>query len=69
MATYWTNFAKNGNPNGDGVPAWPDFKREDEKLMRFDGTTVAGSVPNRNGLQLFDDFYTRLRKASRANAK
>ncbi len=22
MVTYWTNFAKNGNPNGDDVPKW-----------------------------------------------
>jgi para-nitrobenzyl esterase len=25
MATYWTNFARSGNPNGAGVPAWADF--------------------------------------------
>ena len=25
MATYWTNFAKHGDPNGEGVPAWPAF--------------------------------------------
>lgn len=23
MMTYWTNFAANGNPNGEGVPEWP----------------------------------------------
>ncbi|MEI6440695.1 MAG: carboxylesterase family protein [Alphaproteobacteria bacterium] len=26
MATYWTNFARDGNPNGKGVPAWAGFK-------------------------------------------
>lgn len=26
MSTYWTNFAKSGNPNGAGVPAWAGFK-------------------------------------------
>lgn len=25
MATYWTNFAKTGNPNAPGVPPWPEY--------------------------------------------
>ena len=25
MATYWTNFAKYGDPNGKGMPQWPAF--------------------------------------------
>lgn len=26
MSIYWTNFAKTGNPNGAGAPAWDGFK-------------------------------------------
>lgn len=26
MSTYWANFAKTGNPNGAGAPAWAGFK-------------------------------------------
>jgi para-nitrobenzyl esterase len=25
MSTYWTNFAKTGNPNGEGAPPWPAY--------------------------------------------
>jgi para-nitrobenzyl esterase len=26
MSTYWTNFARSGDPNGKGAPAWAGFK-------------------------------------------
>ena len=24
---YWTEFARNGDPNGNGSPQWPQFER------------------------------------------
>ena len=32
---YWTNFAKTGNPNGPGLPAWPPFAPSTRSYMAF----------------------------------
>jgi len=38
---YWTNFARTGNPNGPGLPAWPAY---DTKARHFAEFTTMGSV-------------------------
>jgi len=32
---YWVNFAKTGNPNGAGLPEWPQYEPATDKLMDF----------------------------------
>ena len=35
MAQYWVNFAKTGSPNGEGLPAWPQYSAEGDKYMEL----------------------------------
>jgi para-nitrobenzyl esterase len=42
MVSYWTNFAKTGNPNTLGLPAWPRFATSSEQMQRL---TSAGTAP------------------------
>ena len=35
MLSYWTNFAKRGEPNGTGLPVWPEFDTATGAYMRF----------------------------------
>ena len=32
---YWVNFARTGNPNGEGLPAWPEYKTQEGRNMEF----------------------------------
>jgi len=42
MQTYWTNFAKTGNPNADGLPNWPTYNAGAKWLvMHLDAVSAA----------------------------
>ena len=61
MSSYWVNFAKSGNPNGSGLPAWPAFTNTDSKVMYLGDPTTIGGVANINSLKIFDSVYTAVR--------
>ncbi|NWI75875.1 SASB hydrolase, partial [Dryoscopus gambensis] len=33
LMKYWANFARNGNPNGEGLVEWPSYNQNEEYLQ------------------------------------
>ncbi len=65
MGSYWVNFAKNGDPNGPGLPVWPAFDEKEQKTMFFDKTSGARPHPNLDQLKAFDAYYAKLREEAK----
>jgi para-nitrobenzyl esterase len=67
MATYWTNFAKTGNPNGEGVPEWPAFSDSAPAVMVFGPAPHVGPVPSLESLKVLDGYF-KWRRSSEGDA-
>lgn len=61
MAAYWTNFAKTGDPNGAGLPAWPKYSLRDGEALLIGEATRAGAIPGEDGLKAIDALYRAVR--------
>jgi para-nitrobenzyl esterase len=68
MAGYWTNFAKHGDPNGAGLPAWPAFSDANPVVMYLGPTVRTGPVPSADSLKVLDQYFAWRRTAKGASA-
>ncbi|HUK32962.1 MAG TPA: carboxylesterase family protein, partial [Vicinamibacterales bacterium] len=68
MMSYWTNFAKNGDPNGPGLPQWPTFSSTDQRVMYFDTQSSARPVPNVAQIKALDGYYSWRRAEAKTKA-
>jgi para-nitrobenzyl esterase len=58
MSSYWTNFAKTGNPNGPGLPRWPAVKdMKPGEYMILDKDPHPGEALTPAKIKLFDAVY------------
>jgi para-nitrobenzyl esterase len=58
MSSYWTNFAKTGDPNGEDLPHWPAYSSDGYKVMHLSVDPQAAPDPHRARYELLD----RIRK-------
>ncbi|MEO7600159.1 MAG: carboxylesterase family protein [Opitutus sp.] len=54
MASYWTNFAKAGNPNGPGLPNWPEYKADTYSVMHLQENAAAAPDTRRARYEFLD---------------
>lgn len=52
MMSYWTNFARNGNPNGDGLPGWPAYTAGENRHQELDSEVTTGVDLYKNSNEL-----------------
>uniref|UniRef100_A0A8C0U387 Carboxylic ester hydrolase n=1 Tax=Cyanistes caeruleus TaxID=156563 RepID=A0A8C0U387_CYACU len=61
---YWTNFAKNGNPNGEGLVHWPQYGLE-EKYLGIDLEQKAAEKLKEHKME----FWAQLMKQSQTGKR
>jgi para-nitrobenzyl esterase len=55
MSSYWVNFARSGDPNGRGLPKWPEYRSLDRvDAVILDAAPKSESLPTLDKLKAFD---------------
>jgi para-nitrobenzyl esterase len=61
MSMYWTNFAKTGDPNEQGLPVWPTFTDKDARVLYLGDSIDVGGVDSISTLTVLDTVYSAVR--------
>ena len=61
MVTYWSNFARTGDPNGSGLPAWPRYEAATRSVLHLDETIHAAPDTLRPRYEAIDAFVAKQR--------
>ena len=59
MSSYWTNFAKTGNPNGPGLANWPEFNADHRTTMHLGSQMGPMPLASPAQLKFFMEFFEK----------
>ena len=62
MMTYWTNFAKTGNPNAKGLPEWPCYQESTDLNIVLDEQIKVEANYLKKNLDTIDRVYKQIAK-------
>jgi len=57
MSSYWANFAKNGDPNAEGLRAWPSLSAETKTVMQLGNDDGVIPVASEAKFNFFKRFF------------
>jgi para-nitrobenzyl esterase len=69
IGNYWVNFARSGNPNGAGLPAWPPFQDESGPAMQITRAPHAGAPTRHQRFDFLDAYYLGASPAANVTAR
>ena len=61
MTSYWANFAKKGDPNGEGLPVWPKYDPKAPRVLHLDVTIKDAADTTRARYEAIDAFASAQR--------
>ena len=62
MMSYWSNFAKTGDPNGSGLPQWPRYSAQDNDQVMILGPDLhARPASHQKRFEFLDSYIARYR--------
>ena len=61
MAEYWVNFARNGNPNGPGLPDWPTYNSSSDIVQILDEEVKPAVHPRKVQLDRMENLFLETR--------
>jgi len=62
ISSYDVNFAKSGDPNGQGLPRWPAFTDQNQQVMVYDAAPSARTYPLLEKAKVLTGYFDRVRK-------
>jgi para-nitrobenzyl esterase len=59
MSSYWANFVATGNPNGEGLPEWPEYDPDIPQVMELGDNFAPIPVAEPDKVDFWKRFFAR----------